>query len=177
MKLVRLSVSSFAAGLWLLAIGAPSVRADATADARHEIQQSINRTGIAFKRKNLKAYFAIFAPGFYFIDMQGARFDLETMRRSMTQILSAAKTVNGDSTIQRFNLKGSQAVVVGREAAIITLTKPNSKKFSKLSFQRVTKNTWAKSRRGWLLKRVRELSAKYTLDGKVLKPPARKRTA
>ncbi len=168
MKLARLSVSSFATSLWLLTVCTPSVRADATADARRAIQTAYDKMDAAAARKDAKAMLAYYASDFQFISAKGRKRDLKFQQETLPRVLAAAQSMRGKTTVRKLTLKGREAKALVHSRGVMTFINRNTQQISTLIVESVSKEIWSKTGQRWLKKRVRNLSEKQTLDGRLV---------
>ncbi|HZO87155.1 MAG TPA: nuclear transport factor 2 family protein [Chthonomonadaceae bacterium] len=144
---------------------APLATADATADARKAIQTAYNQANAAMARKDVNGGLAHFAPDFEAVTRNGKKIMLPQIRQQLQQI-TMMQSIRAKSTIQKFRLKGNQAVVTVKEHADLTGVNPQNKQKLTMSIDSVSEDTWVKSGKGWLQKRSKSLRETAKINGK-----------
>lgn len=169
MQFMRMRAMSMATGLWLLAACAPSVRADATADARRAIQAAYDKMDKAVARENLDGIFAFYSPDFQQTSEEGIKTRLPQLKRGFREFFAHNQCVNIKSTIYKFSLKNTTATVINHARNSWIFTNRRTKQRSNVVHNIVVKETWVKSGQIWLMKSRKSLSHKMTIDGKPIK--------
>jgi uncharacterized protein (TIGR02246 family) len=155
----------------LLCLGltlAPKARADAAAEARKAIQAVYARGDAAMTKKDANAILSLYTPDYEQTSLKGQKITLAQAKQAIPMLFQQAKTIQSKTTIQKFSLKGSEAVVTVKQHATLTALNPQTQKTSKLVVDETSEDTWAKGAKGWLMKRSRTLAEQQMLDGKPL---------
>jgi ketosteroid isomerase-like protein len=148
------------------------VRADATSDARAAIQSAYKKVNEAAARKDANAILAVYAPDYVSVGRKGEVHKLAEVKQNFQRIISAAQSIKGTTTIQKFSLKGKQAVATIKDHTEIVVVNPqNAQQTAKLVADTTSEDTWVKAGKGWLQKKSKEISSRQTLNGKEMKSP------
>lgn len=150
-----------------LLLAAQVVHADATSDARKQIQGQYDKMLAALQKKDLDAFGAMCAPNCVFIDKQHPKgIALKEWKALGKQALGFMKTVKPTIQIHSFGLMGSSAVVDSTQTVTMTAVSPKDKSTHTFHSDQKVRDTWVKSGSAWLLKSSNTLSEKDTFDGK-----------
>src|SRR2546421_7925540 len=141
-------------------------KADATAEARKQIQAAYGRENAATARKDTSGVVANMSPDYVTSDVHGQTATVELIRQTLPKIFASTLSLKAKTVITKFALKGNEADVTVKEHADISLFNRKTLKPSKLVLDETTQTTWVKTPSGWRKKRSRTLSSHQTLDGK-----------
>lgn len=150
----------------LLILGAASLLADATTDARKEIQDRYNRENGAAMKKDAEGLLAYTAPDYVHTDKKGNKMKLEQMRQMMPQLFAITSDIKAKTTITKITVKGKQAKVAVSEHAEMMMTNPQTQKQGKVVADSSSQDVWMKTGKGWMKKSSKTLTERATFDGK-----------
>ncbi len=142
-----------------------SAFADATSDARKSINAIYQKQATALNHKDLDGAFNNMTPDYVSIDLKGHKSTAAVSRQAAAPILAAAKSVHASVTVTQFSLKNNLALVTVKETLTLSLTNPQTQKTVAIVDTSVSKDTWVKTKSGWLEKRSQSISDKATQDG------------
>ncbi len=147
---------------------APLAHADAASDARKAIQTAYDRENAAAARKDVNGMFANETSDFEDITKEGRKVNLTEMRAQLGRVMAGIQSIKATTTIQKFSLKGQQAIVVAKGHAEMTGVNPNNHSTVKAIIENTSEDLWVKTKRGWLQKRSKTLteSTHTTINGK-----------
>ena len=154
--------------LLALALMPTPLNADATAEARKQIQAAYGRENAATARKDTSGVVANMSPDYVTSDVRGQTATVELIRQTLPKIFASTLSLKAKTVITKFALKGNEADVTVKEHADITLFNQKTGKSSRLVVDETAQTTWVKTASGWKKKRNRTLSSHQTLDGKVV---------
>lgn len=147
------------------------VMADATADAKKEIQALYDKMDAAAAKKDVKGMTASLDPNYVAVSASGQKMTLQQMKGQMTQLMAMLKEIKTKTVIQKITLKGKTATVNSKQSLTSTGTNPQSQQPMKIEVQDTSTNTWVKSGATWKLKETKSLSTKQFLNGKPIQMP------
>ncbi len=145
--------------------------ADATADAKKEIQALYDKMDVAAAKKDVKGMTASLDPNYVAISAQGQKMTLQQMKGQLTQIMTMLKEIKTKTVILKIALKGKTATVNTKQSLTSNGTNPQSQQAMKLEVRDTSTNTWVKSGTTWKLKETKSLSSKQFLNGKPIQMP------
>lgn len=146
------------------------VLADATADAKKEIQARYDKVKAAGERKNIKQLLEHYTPD-YTLTGQGRNYTLGHMRVHIGQLIRSMATIKIVTTIQKVDLKGNTATISAKEHCDLGYVNQGTKKVEPMTVDSTLQDVWVKQPEGWMLKSTKLLTAKRLLNGKT-PPPA-----
>lgn len=168
-------------GLLMAAIVAlaPSVSSAARADdaaMKKEFEAIFNKAVEDFKKKDLKAFMTMFAPGYTSKTLDGRTQTLADTEKDMEQAMAMTKSVDSASQkIEKIRVMGYTAEVTGTMKLSMRVVDKDGAMGKKgathvMGMEERSKETWIKaSGGGWKLKSSVALTGtKSTMDGKPL---------
>jgi ketosteroid isomerase-like protein len=147
------------------------VMADATANAKKEIQSLYDKMDAAAAKKDIKGMTASLDPNYMAVSAKGQKMTLQQMRGQMTQIMTMLKELKTKTVIQKLTLKGKTATVNTKQTLTSKGMNPQSQQTMKIEVQDTSTNTWVKSGTTWKLKETKSLATKQFLNGKPVQLP------
>jgi ketosteroid isomerase-like protein len=140
--------------------------ADATADAKKQIQAEYNKIDAAAAKKDVKGMTASMTSDFVDTNEKGEKTALKDLREKMGQVLAMTKSLKIKTTVEKVTLKGSTATASVKQTADISQLPPNVKTPVKMHSDETLTSVWVKSGAGWKIKSSKTNTSKQTLDGK-----------
>lgn len=96
------------------------------------------------------------------------------MRQQMTMLLQQTQSISASYTIQKFVLKGKEAVCSIKEHVVLSAVDPRSHKKMGMTVDGTAQDTWTQIGKNWLRKRTVVTGQKQsmTVDGKPINMPS-----
>src|SRR5438128_1275936 len=116
----------------LIAMTAACALADATSDARKQIQGLYDQESAAFMKKDTKAMLAHYSPDFTFTDSKGMVHKFKDLQGMLSLVLPMLNDIRDKTVITKFTLNGNKAVAVVTESTESMLQNPQTGKAGKL---------------------------------------------
>jgi len=155
----------------LLLAALPALRADTAATVQKTLQASYDSRDKAVAKRDITATLALYAPDFVGVSQSGKTHGLAEERADFLKTfalpVSAGVTV---STIQKLTLQkaGSEAAVTLHRRGTLTLPDPGAHTSRIVVLDGVYQDVWMKRSGGWRLICEQVISARATVDGKLL---------
>jgi len=164
----RVSMGLTFMALCSLAISAAQVKADDKAD----INAVYGKVTAAMKAKDIKALMATGTPDFTMKDMSGKVHNAKEateMMGSQFKVMTSVEDVK--MTPKSYDIKGKTATVMADFIMKVTMPGPDNKphKFSSIG---LTKDTFVKTPKGWMLKGTEAVKESTLMDGKPMNAAA-----
>jgi hypothetical protein len=109
---------------------------------------------------------SVYAPGATVIHPGGKVVTTSEMEKQLTNILPTIKSVAEHEVVKDISLKGDTALVKSAKTSTTVTEDATSHKPEKVVQNVETEDTWVKIGNKWLIKEIRVLSAKATVNGK-----------
>jgi len=164
----RLSIGSTLIALGSLTLATSHVRADDKAD----ITALYGKLTAAMKAKDIKGVMATGTPDFTMKEASGKVYnakDAATMMDSQFKMMKSVDEVK--MTPKTISIKGKTAVVMGDFVMKVVMTGPDGKDH-KFAGTGLTKDTFVKTPKGWLVKSTETVKESMMMDGKPFDPAA-----
>jgi hypothetical protein len=145
---------------------APKVHADAAAEVRKAIQAAYARGDAAMAKKDANTILSLYAPDYEQTGLKGQKTTLAQAKQIIPMVFQQAQTIQSKTTIQKFSMKGKEAVVTVKQRATLTAMNPQTQKTAKVVIDETSEETWTKTAKGWQMKRSKTLAEQQTVDGK-----------
>ena len=155
----------------LLLAALPALRADTAATVQKTLQAGYDSRDKAVAKRDITATLALYAPDFVGASQSGKTHGLAEERADFLKTfalpVSAGVTV---STIQKLTLQkaGSEAAVTLHRRGTLTLPDPGAHTSRIVVLDGVYQDVWMKRSGGWRLTCEQVISARATVDGKLL---------
>jgi len=150
-----------------LATSVPKVAAaDNLTQVRKDILAGYLHKDTSTNRKDLTGMMSVYAPGATVIHPGGKVVTTSEMEKQLTNILPTIKSVAEHEVVKDISLKGDTALVKSAKTSTTVTEDATSHKPEKVVQNVETEDTWVKIGNKWLIKEIRVLSAKATVNGK-----------
>lgn len=158
--------------VWLAALAMSSglvARADNSA-VKRELAARYDEFTAAFKQKNVDKMMAITAPGFTMKMPRNQTADAARARVLLQQAITLVQSISKVNTrIDKLSVQGGQAIATVTQTMAAKMTGQDQKPHA-VTTTSVSRDTWVKSKKGWLMKSTESISEKSTVDGKFVGP-------
>lgn len=149
-------------------------RADDSA-VRKELMAVFNKGVTSYKKKDVKSFMSMFAPGYTSRSFDGRTMTRADEERDMKQAMSMTKSLDAASlSIEKLATKGNSADVTSTMKLSMHVVDDGTMGGKKgqphvLSMEQKSKEIWVKTGGSWKIKSSQELApGKTTIDGKVM---------
>lgn len=139
--------------------------ADSLAQAKKGIEAGYLKKDSATNRKDLSGMLSVYAPGATVVHPNGKVVTMDEMQKHLSEILPGVKSIVEHEVVKTVSLKGDTALVQTGKTSTTVTEEPNSHKPQKVVNNVVSEDTWVKVGNKWLIKEIRVLSAKATVNG------------
>lgn len=140
--------------------------AENLAQVRKSIEASYSHKDNSTNRKDLTGMMSIYAPGATVKHPNGKTITTSEMEKQLTNILPTVKSVAEHEVVKNISLKGETALVTSKKTSTTVTEDPTSHQDNKVVQNVESEDTWVKVGNKWLIKEIRVLSAKATVNGK-----------
>lgn len=149
-----------------MAAASPPSRGDATADARKAIETCYGKISTAVTKGDAKAYVAAHTTDYTETGKAGNKQTIAEVSKGLPMISQFVQNLKHKVTIQSLKLNGKTATVSATEQMDGSMKNPQTNKASTIHAERTLTDTWVQNSGKWLRKSTKELSVKYSVDGK-----------
>jgi hypothetical protein len=160
----RLIIGVMAAALCASASAAP----DSERSVRKALAPLYGKIQKAFMNRDIEGLLAVLAPPNTARPREKAADPMKLRREIGLQLAVLKKMIGAKMQITKVTVKGDRAVVLN-SYSFSGLFEPQKGKVMKMADNGVTRDTWAKTPRGWRLLNLETVKSRPTLDGRPLK--------
>jgi hypothetical protein len=158
--------TSILASFALTFCAAYSAGAENAAQVRKSIEAGYLKKDTSTNHKDLAGMMSVYAPGAKVVHPNGRVVTTGEMQKQLTNILPTVKSVAEHEVVKDISLEGNRALVKSSKTSTTVTEEPSSHKEEKVVQNVSSEDTWIKIGNKWLLKEIRVLSAKATVNGK-----------
>ncbi len=137
------------------------------ASIQEQIEAVLRRASVSFAHKDVKGFMAHYAADFQGSDVSGDHYNREQAKQSLMKSLSVIHSISGQEPIESVTPIPGGAVVLFREHTVLHILGQRTHKMHVLVFDADWRKIWARTNKGWQLRRETQLTWKVTKDGKV----------
>lgn len=141
-------------------------------DAKSEIQSALRRSDDSMHRKDIVGCMRSFTPDFQGEDIKGSHYDRMQAKQNLLKSFSSAHSIKAKTTLKSLSFVHDDAIVLGQEHTKLTIFGKRTHRPHTLVFEGLWQSIIVKTKKGWQIKREKQLTSTMTIDGvvKVVEP-------
>lgn len=137
------------------------------ASIQEQIEAVLRQSAASFVRKDVKGFMAHYAADFQGSDVSGDHYNRQQVKQNFIKSMAIIHSNSGQEPFGSVTLIPGGAVILSHEHTVLHILGQRTHKMHVLVFDADWQKTWARTNKGWQLRRETQLTWKVTKDGKV----------